>query len=136
MKTLILFYSYTGHTKKLAEEMSAKESADIAEIKDAKRPGKLKAYCSGCFNALRGKAWPIQPIAADLAAYDRIKICSPVWAGNLPPAVNAALEKLPGGKTVSFTLASASGKSDCRAKIETAVKSKGCTLEGFMDVKA
>ena len=36
MKTLILFYSYSGHTKTLAQDYAQKESAVLAEIKDIK----------------------------------------------------------------------------------------------------
>lgn len=136
MKTLVIFYSYTGHTKRLAEELAAKESADAAEIRDRRRPGKLKAYSLGCLAAMRGRPWPIEQPEADLPAYDRLILLSPVWAGNPPPAVHAFLEQLPEGKIISVKMVSASGKSDCRDRLEAAVKAKGCTLEGVEDIKA
>ena len=136
MKTLVLFYSYTGHTKQLAQEYAVKETADIAEIKEIKHPGKLKAYSAGCFAAMRGKPWQIEPLQTDLAAYERIELFSPVWAGNPPPAVHAAIRLLPKGKTVSVTMVSAGGKSGCRAAVEAAIQSKGCTPEAFEDVKS
>ena len=37
MKTLILFYSYTGKTKALAEKKAAELGADIEEIADMKK---------------------------------------------------------------------------------------------------
>lgn len=136
MKTLVIFYSYTGNTKRLAQELAEKESADIAEVKDVNRPGKVKAYLAGCFAAMRGKPWKIQPLSADLAAYDRLILLSPVWAGNPPPAVNALLEQLPDGKTVFIKMVSASGKSGCRERLEAVIKSKSCTIENFEDIKA
>jgi flavodoxin len=136
MKTLILYYSYTGHTKKIAEDLAKKESADIAEIKEAKRPGRIKAYSAGCFATLLGKGWPIQPLDVDLATYDRLILLSPVWASNPPPFVNTVLKRLPEGKTVSVKMVSASGKSGYKAKIEATLQAKGCTLEGFEDVEA
>lgn len=136
MKTLVIFYSYTGNAKRLAQELAEKESADIAEIKDVRRPGKLKAYCLGSFSAMRGKPWTIQPLGVDFTAYDRLILFSPIWAGNPPPAVHAFLEGLPEGKAVSVKMVSASGKSDCRERLEAAVKAKDCTLEGFEDMKA
>jgi len=135
MKTLMVFYSYTGHTKALAREQAAKEGADLQEIKDAKRPGKLKAYSLGCFKAMGGKPWAIQPMEQDLSAYDPIFLCSPVWAGNPPPAVHAFLEQLPAGKKVKVTMVSASGKSSCREKLEAVIQAKDSALDSFEDVQ-
>jgi len=136
MKTLVIFYSYTGNAKRLAQEFAAKEAADIVEIKDGRRPVKLKAYSLGCFAAMRGNPWPIQPPEVDLAAYNRLVLFSPVWAGSPPPAIHAALVQLPDGKTVSIKLVSASGKSNCKERLEAVLKAKDCTLEGFEDIKA
>ena len=136
MKTLVIYYSYTGHTAALAKVLAAVESADIAEIRDAVRPATFKAYTSGCFAALRGKTWPIQPLDVDLAAYDRLILMSPVWAGNTPPAVNALLEQLPEGKSVSVKMVSGSGHSGCKNRLETIIKAKGGTLDAFEDIKA
>ena len=136
MKTAVIYYSYSGHTRKIAEELAAKESADIAEIKDVKRPGKLKAYVSGCFAAMRGKAWPIQPLDTDLSEYDRLILLAPIWAGNPPPAFNAMLEQLPNGKTVAVKMISGSGKSGCKDRLEAAIKAKDCVFESYEDIKA
>ena len=135
MKPLTIYYSYTGHTKALAEETATKESADLAEIKDRRRPGKVKAYSLGIIAAIRGKAWPIEPPRIDLGGYERIILLAPVWAGNPAPAVNALLETLPGGRSVSVIMVSGSGKSECRERLEARIKAKGCVLESFEDVK-
>jgi len=136
VKTIVLFYSYSGNTKAVAEKLAAKETVDVAEIKDAKRPGKFKAYTAGCFAAMKGKAWRIQPLGVDLSAYDRFILLSPVWSNNPAPAFNAALEMLPHGKSVSFKMVSSSGKSSCRERLEAAIKAKGGVLESFEDIKA
>ena len=136
MKTLVLYYSYTGHTKKIAEELAAKESFDIVSIKEMNRPGRFNAYSAGSFAALRGKTWPIQPLDVDLAAYDRLILLSPVWANNPPPFVNTVLWQLPKGKTVSVKMVAASGKSKCKERIEATISAKNCTLDGFEDIKA
>jgi flavodoxin len=135
MKTLIIFYSYSGKTKAIAEKLAGEKSADLTEIKDVKRPGVLKAYLAGCPAAIKGKAWPIQMLEVDMAGYDQLHLLSPVWAGNPPPAVNAVLEKLPAGKTVSVTMVSASGRSKCRERIEAAISARECTLAGWEDVR-
>ena len=136
MKTLVLFYSYSGNSKRLANELAAKESADIAEIKDVKRPGTLKAYSVGCFAAMRGKAWPIQPLSADLSDYERLILFAPIWAGNPAPAFNAVLELLPAGKPVEVKLVSGSGESNCEERLKGIITNKGCSLDGFENIKA
>ena len=136
MKTLIIYYSYNGHTKKVAEALAAKESADIAEVKSVKRPFKLKAYTAGIFAATRGKAWPIQPLNLDFSIYDRLILLSPVWADNPAPPFNAILAQLPNEKTIAVKMVSASGKSECKGRLEAAIKAKNSTLESFENIKA
>lgn len=135
MKTLVIYYSYSGNTKSIAAELAAKESADIAEIKEAKRPGKFKAYTAGCLAAMCGKAWAIQPFNADIAEYERLILLAPIWAYYPAPAFNAFLKQLPAGKTVVLKMISASGKSGCRERLEAVVKAKGCVIESFENIK-
>jgi len=140
MKTLIVYYSYSGHTKKiaeaLAEDLKEKGSADIVEVKPVKRPGKLKAYTIGCFLAMRGRPWEIKQFDADMSEYDKIFLLSPVWAGNPPPFVYAAIKKIPEGKTVCIKMISGSGKSSCKDRIESMLGASGSTLEEYEDIKA
>ena len=136
MKTLILYYSYSGHTKTIASELAAKESADIAEIKDVVRPGGFKVWTAGIVASIRGKSWPIQPLTVDFTKYDRLFLLAPVWANNPPPAFNAFLERLPEGKTIAIKMVSGSGKSNCKKRLETIVKSKNGVLVYFENIKA
>ncbi len=136
VKTLILYYSYTGHTKKIAESLPAMEGAKIIEIKAIKRPNVLVAYTAGCYAAMRAKSWPIQALEADLSEYDHLILLAPVWANNPAPFFNAVLERLPAGKTVSVKMIAASGKSNCKERIEATIKEKGCALVSFEDIKA
>ena len=136
MRTIVLYYSYSGHTKTIAEDFAKKESADIEEITEIKRPGRLKAFTSGCFAAMRGSMWPIKSLDADLVTYERLILLAPVWAGHPAPAVNSLLDRLPEGKEVYVKMVSASGKSDCINRLKTTIMGKGCTLVGFEDIKS
>jgi flavodoxin len=135
MTTIVVYYSYSGQTKKIAEKTAAKESADIAPITDVRRPNKLKAYTLGCFAAIRGKAWKIKPLDKKLASYERIILLSPVWASSTPPAVNALLELLPDGKKIAVIMVSAGGKSECESRLKAIIEAKNCKLESFQDIK-
>ena len=136
MKTLILFYSYSGHTEKIAKALAEKESAGMAQIESVKRPGRFRAYTAGCVAAMRGKAWPIRPLDVNFEEYSRLILLSPVWASSPPPAVHAFLEQLPEGKIIDVKMVSASGKSKCGERLEAVIKSKGGRLESFEDIKA
>jgi len=135
MNQLIIYYSFSGNTKKIAEELAKKESADIYEIKDQKPLGKLKAYTAGIIASIRGKAWLIKPPDIDIVKYDKITMLAPVWANNPPPAFYAVLEYLPTGKSISIKMVSASGKSNCKDRLESIIKSKDSTLESFEDIR-
>ena len=135
MKTLVAFYSFSGHTKAYAKELAQTLCADRQELRPAKPVGRLRAYTAGCLAAIKGTAWGIQPIEADLDAYEQLVICAPIWAGNVAPYVNSLLELLPTGKEVRFKLISGSGQSNCRARLESKLAEKGCKLMDAEDIK-
>jgi len=136
MNTLVLFYSYSGHSAALARQAAQQEEWDIAQIRDKKRPGKLAAFTAGCLGAMRGRAGEIAPLDNDLSGYTRFVVYSPIWAGNVPPAVNAALSLLPQGSSVLFRLVSASGQSKCAGHLTALVKGKGGTVEGIENIQS
>lgn len=137
MKTLIIYYSYTEKTKKLAEALAKTEGADIIEVKYQKRPSKVCAYVKGSFAARKQKQADLQPFQADFAAYDKIIIAAPVWAQYPAPAFNNIMAALPGGKKVEIIMTSGSGNSGNTRKLaEAALVEKGCELIGFKDIKA
>jgi len=135
MNKLIVYYSYSGKTRKIAENLAKQESVDIYEIKDNKPLGKLKAYTAGIIASIKGKAWKIKPPDIDINKYDKIIILAPVWASNPPPALNAMLEYLPSGKQIDIKMVSMSGKSECKDRLESVIKAKGSTLDSFEDIK-
>ena len=135
MKTLIIYYSYTGHTDAVAKKLAERESADIEEIVDSNRPGKLKVFTLGCYNAIKGNPWPINPPKADLNSYDRLILLSPIWAGNPAPVFNALLDILPAGKAIELKMVSSSGSSNCEARLRSAIEAKGCTITSYEDIK-
>jgi flavodoxin len=134
MKTLILYYSYTGHCRKKALELRAQLGADIERIDTYRKPNKFRAYTVGCFMAMRQRKEDIKPIRANLKAYDKVILVSPVWAGHPATPFNAAVALIPVGKTVDVYMVSASGKSQ-REKNMDYVNSKGLKLSEYYDVK-
>ena len=136
MKSVILYYTYSGHTKKVVEKLAKTQGAELIEIQTVKRNGKFLTYLLDCPRALRHKSVPIQPITRDLSGYDLITLAAPVWAGNPAPAFNAAVALLPKHKNVQVVLVSASGSTGKNENaIKKLIRAQGCTVVAYKDVK-
>ena len=92
MKTLVVYYSKTGNTKVVAEEIARSLGADIERIVEtqAKRQGILGFLRSGRDGMLQRESTIATP-KAHPSDYDRVLIGSPVWGWNLAPAVRSYL---------------------------------------------
>jgi len=112
MSELVLFYSFTGNTKRLAEEFARDSALEACEILSAKKLGKLAAYSAGCFKALKGAGMPIAEPAVDLSECESAHVFAPIWAGHIAPPMNSALALLPKGAKLSLHMVSGSGSSN------------------------
>lgn len=91
MKILVVYYSRTGKTRQVAEEIAESLNGDIEEIRDKRdRVGVLGFLRSG-YEALTGKLTEIQPISRKPGEYELTIVGSPVWAGRLPSPTRAFL---------------------------------------------
>lgn len=87
MKALIVFYSRTGTTKKVAQAIHASLKCDIEEIVDKKSRIGVMGYLKGGRDALRKKPTKIGAPFKNPSKYDLIIIGTPVWAHNMTPAI-------------------------------------------------
>ena len=131
MKKIIVFYSYTGKTKLLAERMARDEQADLLEVGKSIRPPKLKAFFAETVAARKGKITKVEPITDKLSAYDEIIIMGPIWAGFPAPAVNGIIDALPPEKTIRMILVSAKGHSNCKEFVESRIVKKCASWNNF-----
>lgn len=105
-KSLVIYYSQTGTTKALAEEIRKQVGADIEQI-EAEVPydGDFGATVARCQQEMAEGSLPvIKPITADISKYDTIYIGYPVWFGQyaLPMASLIANIDLSGKKVIPF----------------------------------
>ena len=132
MKTCIIFYSYSGVTRGVAESLAASCGADLIEIHAKKPYSKLTAYTVGCMRARRGDADPIDRETIDVSPYDLVVIGTPVWAFRAAPPVNAATVALSGcngKKAVLF--ATCGGKAgDTIQELKKTLIGKGLRITG------
>jgi len=133
-KMLVLYYSQTGNTKMVAEEIANRLDADIEAI-ECVNPydGDFQSTIERCMQEREQQLKPvIQPIQADLSKYDVIFLGYPVWFGTFAPPVAAFLEKadLSGKKVVPFCTFG-SGGLDTSVKDLTARQPKAEILPGY-----
>lgn len=83
MKTLVVFYSRTENTKKIAESISKSLDCDIEEIVDTEKRGGIIGYIKSGYEASRGKLSKIKDPKNDASQYDLVIIGTPVWAGKM-----------------------------------------------------
>lgn len=92
MKILVVYYSRTGLTKKIATLISTKLRADLDEIIDKKDRSGPKGYMVAGKDAMQEELTSIT-YTHDPKEYDFIIIGGPVWAWNVSPAIRTYLDK-------------------------------------------
>lgn len=104
-RILVVYYSYAGHTRLLAEHVAQAARADLEELHGVDEPVGV---------GLEHRLWSLRylilarkPLLATLrydpAAYDLLLIGSPVWMGSFAPVVRSYLTTAPlAGRTVAL----------------------------------
>jgi len=135
MKELVLFYSYSGNTKTIAEKFAQENNFDVCEVTDKKKPNKFVAFTAGIVKVMRNSAFKIAPLAVKAEDYDVINIFAPVWADHPAPSMNGALKTLPAGTKIKLFMVSQSGKSG-KDSVSERVKALGLEIVGYEDIKS
>lgn len=117
-KTLVLYYSLTGNTRTVAEEIANRLGADIEEITCVDPyDTNFQACIARCMQEREQGILPaINPVQADLSQYDLVFIGFPVWFGTYAPPVATWLKDvdLSGKKVALFcTFGSGGLESSC-----------------------
>ncbi len=92
-KTLLVFYSRKGKTKTVAEETSKLLNCDLEEIIDLKKRTGILGFLGAGRDAFLKKKTSIKEPEKNPGEYNLLIIASPVWAGNLPPAIRTYIER-------------------------------------------
>jgi len=93
MKSLVVFYSRTGNTKFVAEEIAAELGADLEEIVDLKSRGGKIGWISAGRDASGNRQTRIGETKRDPKDYDLVVVGTPVWAWSPSAAVRTYLAK-------------------------------------------
>jgi flavodoxin len=123
MKTLIAYYSRTGHNEQLAKQLHEQMPSDLDPIVDTKN----RESMFGCVIAAMFKQKTPIRFAKDPQAYDQVIVITPLWGGSLPPATRTYLTQNR-AKLNQFAFLSICGKGEenknALADIETTAQTK------------
>lgn len=124
MAILLAYYSWKGHTEKIATALAGLLGAELVQIQPA---GNLHIGREA-MKAFFGWSSPIRPAKFDLAGVDVFIVATPVWAGKVPPFVNEYLSAVTGGSGKPFYVIAEMGGSGDRsaiARVRKALEAKG-----------
>lgn len=112
MKALVVFYSRTGHTKRIAAMIAELLKADIEELVDKRGRRGLMGFLRGGWDAMKQRSTELEPLNHRPGDYDLIFVGTPVWASRPAPAVRTFLESqdLRGKKVALFCTMSGGGE--------------------------
>ncbi len=137
-KTIIIYYSFEGNTKFIADYLAQKLDADVLALKPAKEintHGFMKYIWGGRQAVMKSKP-TLKKYKFDINKYETIIIGSPVWAYTYSPPIHSFLsENVIEGKKVAFFCCHEGGKGKTLEAIEKLLGEDNEYL-GAVDIKA
>lgn len=122
MNTLIVYFSFDGNTKFIAEKIAEAINADIIELKTSKNyptKGFLKFFWGGK-SVIFGEMPKLINDSIDLSSYETILIGTPVWAGSYTPPIKSFIRqyKIQGKRIALFASHGGGGAEKCFANLK------------------
>ena len=95
-KVLVLYYSQSSNTQKVAQEIGSRLGADMEAIVPVEPyDGTYQETIERSMKEREAGVLPeIQPLTADIKDYDIIFIGYPIWFGTFAPPMGSLLEKV------------------------------------------
>jgi flavodoxin len=103
MKTLVVYYSRTGTTKKIGEEIAKKLKTESEEIIDTVDRNGAKGYLYAGRDAMKRNLTKLKRMKTNPVDYDLVIVGTPIWAWNVSAPVRTYLTAFKGKfKKVAF----------------------------------
>lgn len=121
-KTLVVYHSRSGHTRRVAQALAERLDADLDEIvTDTPREG-VTGYALCALEAMAQCTLDIRRVRHDPAHYECVLIGTPVWFWSLSSPVRAWVRRhaLGGARLAFFCTLGGSGAERAFAQLEAA----------------
>lgn len=93
MRTLVVFYSRTGTTKKIAEDISGVLKCDMEEIYDTKNRTGLLGFLRSGMEATFNMTTTLKEIRIDPTSYDIVVVGTPIWSHKISSPIRTYLSQ-------------------------------------------
>ncbi len=91
LKILVVFYSRSGTTRRIAQALAETLRCDVDEITESKSRTGALGYVRSLMEALWRRPSAIAPNRRDVSSYDLVIVGTPVWGSCLSSPVRAYL---------------------------------------------
>ncbi|MEF8835433.1 MAG: flavodoxin [Candidatus Thermoplasmatota archaeon] len=129
MKTLLVYYSQTGNTEKVAKMLAKKLENEGIDLKTVFiERSRERSYEENVEDAKKEARAEIEPVIKNLSEFEILFIGTPVWCGKPATPVNAFMEKcerLDGTKIIPFLTHGGGGPGMTFDKIRDELEPKG-----------
>jgi DNA-binding transcriptional ArsR family regulator len=138
IRACVIFYSYSGITRKVAEGVRNASGCDLIEIRTKKPYTSFLVYTTGILRSRKGVCDIIEPVEIDVSGYDFLIIGTPVWAGKPTPAINGAVKALRGceGKMAVIFSTYLCDPGDALPILNTALADRGVRVMAEISLNA
>lgn len=125
MRALIVYFSFEGNTKLIAEKIAETIGADIVELATSKQYPQegIGKYFWGGKSVVFGDKPELLNETVDWNKYQTIIIGTPVWASSFTPPVKSFISKykISGKRIALFACHGGGGAEKCFAKLKKAL---------------
>jgi len=137
-QVLVIYYSQTGKTKKLGQEIVKDFKAIGNEVKLASiEPVEEKSYTTNVREARESVEVKIKPTVMDISGYDLICIGTPVWSSSPATPVNgyvASVTGIKGKKTACFATHGGGSATSTLEKLRAKLEGQGAVVIGSFGI--
>lgn len=130
---LIVYYSLTGNTARVARDLASRLDADLESLKDPRHGDGLWGQVQAGYDAWRNRTVQLGPLQRDPSEYALTIVGTPIWAWRMAPAVRTYLQQMR-GRFVSFAYFCTSGDTEAarvRSAFESTAGVQAIALAGF-----
>ena len=138
VRACVIFYSYTGITRGVAEGIRNASGCDLVEVRPKKPYTSLSVFTTGVLRSRKAACDPVEPDEIDVSAYDLLIIGTPVWAGKPAPPISGAVRALKGceGKTAVIFITCSNYPGEALPVLARALSGRGVSVMAEITLNA